>query len=368
VLPDHQIRSGANDDPARECPEAAPARPERRSRVDRESFPAAGSRAAEPPSQAPPGEPRELAAPPRRDRAARDVLVVVAATLAAAALSAYFELSEILYRFTRGFESFQLDEAPTVLIVLALALIWFSHRRHRQTLRELGARRAAERRLSDALAENRRLADRHIRIQEAERKSLARELHDELGQYLNAIKLDAVAMREAAGDEAAAARAGGDIVQSVDHVHRAVSGLIRRLRPVGLDELGLAAAVEHCIDHWRRRMPHTEFAVALDGDLVLDEAASLTVYRLLQEALTNCSRHAGAARIDVSLTGAAAGTELVVADDGHGMDAAASRSGFGLAGMRERVELMGGELAIDSAPGRGFRLRARLPRAQRRPR
>ncbi len=82
--------------------------------------------------------------------------------------------------------------------------------------------------------------------------------------------------------------AAGSIIHAVDHVHGAVSDMIARLRPVGLDELGLVAAIEHCVDHWRQRLPDTRFALSVNGDFEdLGESLNLTMYRLIQEGLTN---------------------------------------------------------------------------------
>ncbi|HVY63448.1 MAG TPA: sensor histidine kinase [Gammaproteobacteria bacterium] len=311
-------------------------------------------------------EPGDARHAPRRD-VARDLLLVVALTLLSSAVSAYFELSEWLYLRTRQFEALQLDELPVALIALTLGLVWFSHRRYLRTRIELAARAEAEARLARALAENRELAHRHLSIQEAERKHLARELHDELGQYLNAIKLDAVSIRDhTSGEPAFARKAAAAIVASVDHVHAAVSDMIRRLRPVGLDELGLTAAIESCVDSWRQRSPRTRFTLAFDGRLDgLGEALDLTVFRLIQEALTNCQRHAQAQCVDISLRRhTAPGTDEVVlrvADDGRGMDPGARRPGFGVSGMQERVEMMGGVFRLESRPGEGLALTARLP-------
>jgi signal transduction histidine kinase len=134
----------------------------------------------------------------------------------------------------------EIDELPIGMLVLLICLMWLSWRRYEHARRELNARRVAEARLGVALAENRQLAQENLRIQEMERKHLARELHDEFGQYLNAIKLDAVSIRESGGHEPQlSTRASMSIVRSIDHVHRAVSDMIGRLRPVGLDELGL---------------------------------------------------------------------------------------------------------------------------------
>jgi two-component system, NarL family, sensor histidine kinase UhpB len=290
----------------------------------------------------------------------RDLAIVLAITLVCAFLSAHFELNEILFAQTRQWEHFQLDEWPVALLVLAVCLGWLSRRRYQQALLQLRARQVAEERLAGALAENRELAHQHLRIQEAERKHLARELHDELGQYLNAIKLDAVSM----GENDASAR----IVQAVNHVHGVVNDMIRRLRPAGLDELGLLDALENCVDHWRQRLPNARFTLhatgAFDG---LSELTNLTLYRLIQEGLTNSYKHADAARIDIVLRRgpAAAGSGedilLTVRDDGRGADLKQRKPGFGLNGMRERVELMGGRFAMRSEPGNGFSFEARVP-------
>lgn len=301
----------------------------------------------------------------------RDVIVVVAITLACALLAAHFELNEAVFSLTRRWEHLQLDEWPIALLVLSLCLVWLSWRRYRQALMQLSARRAAEERLSAALADNRQLAHQHLRIQESERKHLARELHDELGQYLNAIKLDAVAIGETtAGEAATSARAAERIVQAVDHVHGVVSNMIRRLRPAGLDELGLLAALENCVDQWRRRLPETHFSLSASGSFDdLGELVNLTLYRLIQEGLTNSYKHAGAQQIDIVLrrdtarSGSQDELVLTVCDDGHGMDPAHGKAGFGLGGMRERVQMMGGRFAIDTAPGAGFSFEARLPAA-----
>jgi signal transduction histidine kinase len=243
--------------------------------------------------------------------------------------------------------------------VLALCLVWISWRRYQQTLVQLDARRLAESKLAAALAENRELAHQHLRIQEAERKHLARELHDELGQYLNAIKLDAVSIRESAAAEVGAAAARTE--QAVDHVYGVVSDMIRRLRPAGLDELGLVAALENCVDQWRQRLPEIRFVLSASGELDdLGEILNLTIYRLIQEGLTNSSRHAGAKRIDIRLS-RAADVVLTIADDGRGMDLTKRSPGFGLSGMRERVEMMGGSFTIETRPGQGFSIEARLP-------
>jgi len=154
------------------------------------------------------------------------------------------------------------------------------------------------------------------------------------------------------------------MLATVDHIHGVVSDMIRRLRPAGLDELGLSAALESCIDQWQQRLPRTRFSFNASGDLdSLSEHVNLTVYRLVQESLTNSFKHAAASRIDIVLTRTHDTNEVVlnIADNGAGADLQEKKSGMGLSGMRERVEMLGGLLTIETAPERGFTVEARIP-------
>ena len=296
----------------------------------------------------------------------RDTLVVLLLTALSVALAAHFNWSESIYAFTRHEERLQLDEWPVGMLVMFAGLVWLAWRRNRQAHREIQARRATELELERALAANRELAQDTLRIQEEDRKHVARELHDELGQYLNAIKLDAVMLQDAAtassDDVFVATRA---IIRMVDRLHAVVSRMIADLRPVALDELGLIAAIEHHLEEWRRRLPNLDVHLRTSGDFNgLDETVSLTLYRLIQEAITNVSKHASASRVEIVLEaahGALDEVRLTISDDGCGMDLERSSSGHGLRGMRERVELAGGEFKLESAPGRGLRLMAHSP-------
>jgi two-component system, NarL family, sensor histidine kinase UhpB len=314
---------------------------------------------------------------PASDRSTlwRDVAFVAAATVLVWLLAIDVEFSERLLSWTRDNENLQLDELPTVLIFLSASLAWLTWRRYREAAREIDRRRLAEARLEEAMLDNRRLAQEYLEVQESERRHLAHELHDELGQYLNAIKIDAVALRNLPEPGGAASRESAlGIIRNVDHVHTTVRDMMQRLRPAGLDELGLGAALEQCVDTWRQRCPETRFSLELEGDLdSLGEAVNLTVYRFVQEGLTNATRHAQARHVDVRIRRAAPtarqgatgrGHDEIVAelaDDGRGADLGQPRRGLGLLGMRERVAALGGQLAIESAPGQGFRLVAALP-------
>jgi len=302
-------------------------------------------------------------------RARRDLAIVVLASLVAALLCIKLNVSEVLLSWTRPHERFQLDELPAVLLVLAACLSWFSARRFGEARRELALRRSAEERLSAALSENRGLAQQYVEVQESEHRALARDLHDELGQYLNAIKLDAVALRARLAErdppacEQVLAMIGG-----LDRVQGVVLGLIHQLRPVGLDELGLTAAMEHCIADWRRRLPNTSIALVATENLdTLDERPALALYRLVQEALTNVARHAHARRVRIGLRLDDGFAVLTVADDGVGIaaDALGRPTSLGLLGMRERALALAGEVAVTGEPGKGTTVTVRVPAASR---
>jgi two-component system, NarL family, sensor histidine kinase UhpB len=273
----------------------------------------------------------------------RDLLLAVALALLAGVLAAQVDLSELLFETTRRWEPLQIDEWPAALLVFALAMVVLYARRHLQLRRALG--------------ENRYLVGRIIDVQEQERHRLARELHDELGQTLNAIRLDALAL-----PESAPARR---IAENADHVYRAAAGLVRNLRPPALDELGLVTALEACVESWKQTCPQLQVQLSVGGRLDdLGEAVNLALYRSVQEALTNCVRHARAAHFYIDLTRApdAQGSLLLeMRDDGVGLAAGVPRAGSGLAGMRERVGLLGGRFELLSEPGQGVTIRIELP-------
>ena len=296
--------------------------------------------------------------------ARRDAFTVAMLSLAAAILCVTFNVSEMLARFTRPLERLQLDEAPVVLLVMAVSLIWFSARRYFEAQRELLARRAAEVSLAEALAENQRLALKYVDMQESEHKALARDLHDELGQYVNAMKLDAVSIRDATPPQSPIYASAQAMIANLDRVYGVVRGLIGQLRPVGFDDLGMVAALEHFMNEWRARLPGVTIELSTQGDLEpVDETRGLVIYRLVQEAMTNIARHSKATRVNIAIERAAAleRVTIVIVDNGRGADLRPPRAGLGLVGMRERVSALGGELTLATRPGEGFTVKAILP-------
>jgi PAS domain S-box-containing protein len=226
--------------------------------------------------------------------------------------------------------------------------------------------RAAERELE----QNRKLTALIQAQLEDERRAIARELHDELSQYVTAIKTIGTAIAGHAGESRPDIREHAEtIVSAASHIYDVVHRIVRRLRPSGLDDLGLAETLRDAVSGWARRHPQVQWDLALAGALDhLGEGLNITVYRIVQEALTNVVRHARASQVRVSVRREPAGQledaiVVTVRDDGQGFTAAAASAdgGFGIAGMRERVQAFGGSLAIAAAPGQGVTVSAVLP-------
>jgi len=218
--------------------------------------------------------------------------------------------------------------------------------------------------LADTLRENRLLSQEYLLVQEEERRNLAREMHDELGQCLNAIKLDAVSICALSkGVHPEIERSAAAVVEISSHVYAVVRGMMQRLRPAALDGLGLRDAVSDLVDQWRRRTTGVSYGFEADGDLSeLDELTNITVYRLAQECLTNVAKHARATHVYVGITRSGPSQVRVsVRDNGCGMDLNAKRNGLGLVGLRERVEALQGRLELSAALGAGVHVTAWLP-------
>jgi len=193
---------------------------------------------------------------------------------------------------------------------------------------------------------------RAIEAQEAERARIARELHDEAGQVLTALALHLRALEDDLPDKEARERLA-DLRRQVNAAAASLRDLAVELRPSGLREHGLASAIAR---HAARVAESSgiEVDLALDGlPEVLDEQTEIALFRVVQEALTNVARHSGSSRASVLASALGERIRVVVEDEGRGFDPGAPTARLGLAGIRERVELIGGELRIESSPGTG---------------
>jgi two-component system sensor histidine kinase UhpB len=208
---------------------------------------------------------------------------------------------------------------------------------------------AAERQLE----ENRQLTaliQSHI---EDERRSLARELHDELGQYVTAIKIFAVAIANKAQKKSPDIASNAQtIVAAANHIYDGMHDIIRQLRPGSLDNLGLSETLQDAVNNVQKQNPNLHIRLDLSGKLdALGENLNINIYRIVQEAINNAIKHAEAKNIKIKLETTKTGAlQLTINDDGRGMDIndVDQTNHFGLLGMRERVQGFKGSFNVDS--------------------
>lgn len=227
--------------------------------------------------------------------------------------------------------------------------------------------------LGEAVEDKRRLAERAVSLQDVERKEIARELHDEFGPYLFSLRAHASALAKLADGRAPSADAvrkhGSALLEQINALQQFTRRVLERLRPVGLAELGLGQALESLSRLWRESHPDVTIETTISPALgVVGETADLTIYRVVQEALTNAFRHAGATAINVVIESAEQPgrdgrrcARVVVSDNGCGMEPG-QKLGFGLVGMRERILALGGTLNVVSGEG-GVKVEALVPTA-----
>ncbi|MFN2314383.1 MAG: PAS domain S-box protein [Bacteroidales bacterium] len=213
------------------------------------------------------------------------------------------------------------------------------------------------------MKESLELLNRHLdEVRESERAAIAREIHDQLGQSLTALKIDVNylhdKMADASEEQSKLELMSGMITEMIKDVQRIAS----ELRPPILDDLGLVSAMEWYIMEFEKRTG-VKCRTNFDSVQFPMEKKNLTLYRILQEALTNVSRHAGAKKVEISLTQVSDLVSFKVADDGTGFDSNKidSFSSLGFLGIRERLKQHDGHLEIETAPGKGTRLNVTLP-------
>ena len=217
--------------------------------------------------------------------------------------------------------------------------------------------------LGTAVEEKRRLAETAVSLQDAERKEIARELHDEFGPYLFALRAHASSLMRTADTHEpntdALRRHGDAILEQINALQQFNRRVLERLRPVGLAELGLNEAIGALLRLWSESHPEVEIETTISRSLgETSETAALTIYRVIQEALTNVFRHARATHVEITVTPAPsrqAGNAPVdsnavavsVRDNGAGLPVD-HKQGFGMIGMRERVLALGGTMTVAS--------------------
>lgn len=267
--------------------------------------------------------------------------------------------------------SLQLSRVGIGVVTVAALFAFYLYLRQTNALKESSEKQ------QDVLQAERDLLERQVRertaslaelathlqnVREEERGHLARELHDELGALLTAAKLDVARLKSRLG-----AQPVPEIAQRLQHLTEALNSgialkrrIIEDLRPSSLSNLGLNASLEILAREFSERSG-VEITTGLEP-VDLDEGRQLTIYRLVQESLTNVGKYAEAKQVEISVHNYGGHVEIDIKDDGKGFDPARVRgSTHGLAGMRHRVEAAGGRLTVISAPGRGTRISAVMP-------
>jgi len=291
---------------------------------------------------------------------ALDLACVPAAFFCTYTISSYFNFSDHYYSWARQYEqSIDIDELLPALLASLVALLWFAKRRINES--------------RILIQKNHALLQRILEVQEGERKRIARDLHDDLGQYLSAIKAQAADLLVDTCSSIDTQLTAKSIASSADHAYQTTHNLIRTLRPVALDDLGLSAALEHLLDTWRQISADKTQSVAkldktkldktsrpsnyqlhINGDIDgYHETVNISVFRIVQEALTNIAKHAHAQTVLIDIESKANNLNewyltIAITDDGVGFDMSKRNSGYGLLGIAERVEALAGSMEISS--------------------
>lgn len=231
--------------------------------------------------------------------------------------------------------------------------------------RNIAALKEAEMHLRESREQLRQLAAHRDCVREEERKHIARELHDELGQFLSALRMQAsmLRMRFGTGNPALIEHVA-EMIKLVDRNIQVVRDISSTLRPTVLD-MGIVAALAWQVKKFVKYAGIPCDLDVRDKDIDMDEHCATTLFRVVQESLTNVARHAGASRVSISLRCSQTHYLLKVKDDGKGFDPdRLAKKTLGLLGMRERVATLGGDIRIASKPGKGTLLEVKIPAAR----
>jgi signal transduction histidine kinase len=215
-------------------------------------------------------------------------------------------------------------------------------------------------RQEDLEAARRETMRRVVAAQERERRRIARELHDDTGQSLTSV-LIGLRLAQDSDDPQQVRATLDELRETVTDAIRDLRALAVELRPTALDDFGLQAALERLVDTFGRRTGLAIELLVSGVEQRLGEQVETGLYRIVQEGLTNVAKHAGAAHVSVILRGHDDALSLVVEDDGRGFDQSRPGQGLGLVSMRERVELLAGNLRIESSPGQGTTVAVEVP-------
>ncbi len=269
-----------------------------------------------------------------------ELAVIPLTFIAAFSISSHFDVFDQFYLWARKYEkTIDIDEISLAIFFTLIALVWFALRRVRES--------------QFLIKRNQSLLNRVIQVQEEERKRIAHDLHDDLGQYINAIKTQAAIL--SAHETIEVQVLSTKIMSNADHAFNSAKHLITSLRPLALDELGLAVALQYLIDTWQTNTENkTKVHFVINDDIDhLNEQTSMIIFRVIQEALTNIAKHADAKNVYISISYLINILTVKIIDDGNGFDIHQKTFGLGLIGIGERIEMLNGKLKIHSALNKG---------------
>ncbi|UCD78199.1 MAG: PAS domain-containing protein [Desulfobacterales bacterium] len=269
----------------------------------------------------------------------------------------------------RDWESIRQGRSGQLFFVLLTAFPLFDESGNVQSLatitKDITLRKQMETELKESRRHLREVSRKSIEVLESDRQTTAKELHDSIGASLAAIKfsLEGIAEEIAAESEKAAASLAISISHLLDTI-KETKRISAKLRPSMLDELGLLATVKWYLRQFSEQFSNIRFRTHIDArEEDIPEQHKIVIYRVLQESLHNAAKHSQAGQVDITLKSAAHQVVLEVADDGCGFDVQKNRSpsdptsGYGLASMKERAEIVGGSFDIESSPGKGTHIK-----------
>jgi signal transduction histidine kinase len=243
------------------------------------------------------------------------------------------------------------DEKGSVITILSL-------------IQDVTERKRTEEKLSESYEQIRSLSEHLTSIREEERKYIAREIHDELGQYLTVLKMDVgVLQKKLPNTDDAIQRKLKGLSENIDKVVHFVRRIASELRPTILDELGLGAAIAWHLEEFEKRSGIKAHFTEQEEELEFPEPVKTNLFRIVQESLTNVARHSKATDVKIDLARSNGHLTLTIADNGIGLalDTPIQKKTMGILGMKERTAIIGGTYDIQSTPGKGTLITVTVP-------
>lgn len=296
-------------------------------------------------------------------------------TISSFFLAAHFELAEAWQEWAHPEENYQLDELIFSFLALSICLSWLSHRHYRALQTTLNNNLAISASLESKnievitlLAQNRELIKHITQVREAERNDLAAELHDVFGQHLAAIDVNLAVACKYTQDNDKLLSILKTVQTSASYLIEVTRSQLQSIKPPNLQSVGLSASIESLASQWLISFPDYDLTLSIKvNDERVNYDVALTIYRSLQEALSNIVKHAQATTIHIDLyshsdDGINHEVLLIIQDDGIGFTPSNDLSkGLGLIGMRERITALSGQLEISSNEPQGSRLKINIP-------